>query len=583
MYISFPPYILSLSLSLVLASHAHAFANNSFASCRCTSSDACWPSSRKWSQLNATVHGQLIAAAPLARICHEPDYNQTACEALRETWQLPETHFPNPVEIMSPFWQNETCHPFTDPASACTLGNYVDYTINVTSAADVVAGLNFAQKNNIRLVIKNTGHDYLGKSTGRNALGLWTHNLDSIHFLNYSSSAYNGPAIKMGAGAQAFNVYGAAAARGLRVVGGECPTVGLAGGYLQGGGHSALGSTYGMGADQVLEWEVVTAKGRHLIASPRRNKDLYWALSGGGGGTYGVVLSVTVKAFEDGEVGGALIEFNTADSEDTVWKGVEELHAQLPRIVDTGATVQYWITNHTFVNAIVTSPGKTPEEVTAVLEPFRSKLNTLNVPSTMSVSSFPTYIQHFNHYLGPLPYGLPLINVIDVSLAGRMIPRSVVQNPDSNAKLIDVLRTSVNADLDFTTGGVALNAAHSVAGNSPSSNAVLPQWRDTILTILAFSPWDYKGTFQSNVDAESFLIDVIVPALKALAPEGGAYLNEANRRQADWKESFYGVNYERLISIKKAHDPDDLFFGPTAVGSDAWVLEDSGRLCRSRA
>ncbi|KAI0902905.1 FAD binding domain protein [Ustulina deusta] len=576
MYTSFPLYL----LSLVLATISHAFPDNSFASCRCISGDKCWPSSQKWSQLNATVHGQLIAAAPLARICHEPNYNQTACEALGEIWQLPQTHYPNPVEFMSPYWQNESCHPFTDPASACTLGNYVDYTINVSSAADVVAGLDFAQRNNIRIVIKNTGHDYLGKSTGRHALGLWTHNLDSIHFLNYSSPSYDGPAVKLGAGAQAFNVYEAAAVRGLRVVGGECPTVGLAGGYYQGGGHSALGSTYGMGADQVLEWEVVTAKGTHLIASPQRNRDLYWALSGGGGGTYGVVLSVIVKAFEDGEVGGAFIQFS---SDETIWNGVEELHAQLPRIVDTGATVQYWITNHTFMNAIVTAPGKTPEEVTDLLEPFQSRMDTLHIPTSIDITSFPAYIEHFDHYLGPLPYGLPAINVIDVSLAGRMIPRPVVESPDLNAKLIDVLKMSVNADLDFTTGGVALNAAHSVAGNSPSSNAVLPQWRDTILTLLLFSPWDYKGSFQSNVDAETYLIDVIVPALKSLAPEGGAYLNEANRRQADWKESFYGTNYERLLSIKKIYDPEDLFYAPTAVGSDAWVPDSSGRLCRSRA
>ncbi|KAI0973506.1 FAD binding domain protein [Xylaria arbuscula] len=548
-------------LSLVLVSSAPALAGDSSSTCRCIPGDKCWPSSQKWSQLNATVHGRLIAASPSARICHEPNYNQTACAALGDMWELPQTH----------------CNPFTDPASVCTVGNYVDYTINVSSAADVAAGLNFAQKNNIRIVIKNTGHDYLGKSTGRNGLGLWTHNLDSIHFLNYSSSAYNGPAMKMGAGAQAFNVYEAAAARGLRVVGGECSTVGLAGGYLQGGGHSTLSSTYGMGADQVLEWEVVTANGTHLIASPQTNSDLYWALSGGGG-TYGVVLSVTVKAFEDGEVGGASIQFNNG----TMWKALEELHAQLPRIVDSGATVLYWLTHDSFMSVLVTAPGKTHEKVVELLEPFQSKTETLHIPITINVTSFPSYLEHFAHYLGPLPYGLPLINAINVSLAGRMIPRSVVESLDHNAKLTEALKLSVNAD-GFMTGGVALNAAHSVAGNSPSSNSVLPQWRDTVLTILAFSPWDYKGTFQSNVDAESYLIDVTVPALKAIAPDGGAYLNEANRRQTDWKGSFYGTNYERLLSIKKAYDPEDLIYAVTAVGSDAWVLDDGGRLCRSQA
>src|ERR1700712_2958713 len=96
------------------------------------------------------------------------------------------------------------------------------------------------------------------------------------------------------AGVQIFEAYEALAARGLRMVGGECATVGISGGFLQGGGHSALSSTHGLGADQVLEWELVTANGTHLIASPTQNSDLYWALSGGGPGTYGVVVSVTV-------------------------------------------------------------------------------------------------------------------------------------------------------------------------------------------------------------------------------------------------------------------------------------------------
>lgn len=60
--------------------------------------------------------------------------------------------------------------------------------------------------------------------------------------------------------------------------------MGIAAGYTQGGGHSLLISGYGMAADQVLEWEVVTPMGEHLFATPQQNIDLYWALSGGGDG-----------------------------------------------------------------------------------------------------------------------------------------------------------------------------------------------------------------------------------------------------------------------------------------------------------
>ena len=73
--------------------------------------------------------------------------------------------FPYPAEIMAPYWQNQSCDPFTPRSSACRLGNYVDYTVNVSSPSDVAAGLQFAQKYNIRVVIKNTGHELVAMST----------------------------------------------------------------------------------------------------------------------------------------------------------------------------------------------------------------------------------------------------------------------------------------------------------------------------------------------------------------------------------------------------------------------------------
>jgi hypothetical protein len=64
-----------------------------------------------------------------------------------------------PAEIMNPFFQAQSCDPFTSVNQTCTLGNYASYSINVTGADDVRAGLKFAQDNNVRLVIRNTGHE----------------------------------------------------------------------------------------------------------------------------------------------------------------------------------------------------------------------------------------------------------------------------------------------------------------------------------------------------------------------------------------------------------------------------------------
>lgn len=67
---------------------------------------------------------------------------------------------------MAAYQQNASCNPFTSKESPCLQGNYVEYAIEVHEAADVVAGVKFAQANNIRLVIKNTGHEYVHLKTG---------------------------------------------------------------------------------------------------------------------------------------------------------------------------------------------------------------------------------------------------------------------------------------------------------------------------------------------------------------------------------------------------------------------------------
>lgn len=72
-----------------------------------------------------------------------------------------------------------------------------------------------------------------------------------------------------------------------------------------------------------------------------------------------------------------------------------------------------------------------------------------------------------------------------------------------------------------------------------------------------------------------------VAALRELAPDSGAYLNEADPNEPDWQTAFYGANYQTLLSIKKKYDPDNIFYAKTAVGSEAWTELSDGRLCAS--
>jgi len=154
-----------------------------------------------------------------------------------------------PLRSWLPFFTNNSCDPFAPKTTRCEIGTSVQYAVNAGSAADFQKTIAFVTKQNIRLVIRNTAHDYLGKSTGAGALGIWTHNMKQISFLNYKSTLYTGKALKMGAGVQAFEAFAAARAQNLVIVGGTCQSVGLAGGYTQGGGHGLMSSKFGLGAD----------------------------------------------------------------------------------------------------------------------------------------------------------------------------------------------------------------------------------------------------------------------------------------------------------------------------------------------
>lgn len=404
------------------------------------------------------------------------------------------------------------------------------------------------------------------------------HNLKSTEVIRaYQSDYYSGPALKVGAGVLGAEAYEAAQPAGLRVVGGSCPSVGIAGGYTQAGGHSTLSSQYGLGADQVLEWEVVTATGDCLTASPSKNADLYWALSGGGPGTYGVVISLTVRAHQDGAVGGAALSFaSDGISKDTYWKAIAAWQAQLPAIVDAGATAIYIMTPAAFEIVPLTAPGKSAAEVTAMLDPFTKKLTELKITYSCNVTSEPTFLGHFTKYFGPLPYGAyPTAQL----LGGRLVPRSVVEN--NNDGLTAVMR-DITENSAFYIAVTALGVNRHPHGIKPvSANAVLPAWRDALMSVLVPSEWDFTLPRSVEEQRESQLTDSVIPKLTAVTPHSGTYMNEADFNLATWKEDFYGHNYARLRAIKAKYDPGDLFYATTAVGSDAWNVAADGRMCRA--
>lgn len=128
---------------------------------------------------------------------------------------------------------------------------------------------------------------------------------------------------------------------------------------------------------------------------------------------------------------------------------------------------------------------------------------------------------------------------------------------------------SINKDDIFSIAVEALDVSHARAGNVPGSNAVLPAWRNAIMSTVVLKSWNFTVPLGKNVAWENEMTNTIMPQLDAIASGSGIYLNEANFQQKDWKENFYGSNYEGLRTVKRKHDPEDLFYAVTAVGSDA--------------
>lgn len=473
---------------------------------------------------------------------------------------------------MSPYWMNNTCSPFLGPASPCTLGNLASFAINVSNAEDAIAGVRFAQDNNLRLTIKNTGHDFLGRSAGAGSLALWTHNLKDIAFINYTSPLYSGPAARVGAGAEYADIYQTASAQGYRVVGGSCPTVGVTGGFTQGGGHGPLGGAYGLAADQVLEWEVVTAAGQHLAASPAAHPELYWALSGGGPGNYAAVLSMTVRAYADGPVAGAGFTVASAGNGTAFWTGVAAWLERL-LVLDAvdGLTTVWALTSDALLLEFATLPGvNTTSELDGAIAPFLDVVADLDVSlvSNYTSSVHDTFAEHYEYWVTQT-YGS------NTSLGGRLIPRATVQDTDA------ALPCLVNALRNITGGGGKMLAvAANTADGNYTPNAVLPAWRDALFT-MSFAKPLAEGAIWDVIRSDQAQLNAWQDELRSVTPGGGTYMNEATWDNQHWKVDYFGSNYDELLRVKETYDPDRLFWAAAAIGSDDhWELAGDGRLCR---
>src|SRR5262245_4664739 len=277
-------------------------------------SDAAWPSQAAWQQLNDAVGGNLLPVNfPLAIFKTDPE--GAAAKRLLE-------------ELKNPYYLGD------QPGLTQTLG-WVDawatqpsvYAVAARNAQDIAEAVNFARDNDLRLVVKGGGHSYQGTSNAPDSLLIWTRHLNDIAthtaFVpqGCEGSLQPQPAVTLGAGTIWMQAYDAVTTRGGQYVqGGGCTTVGVAG-LIQGGGFGSFSKHYGLAAGSLLEAEVITADGELRIANACTNADLFWALKGGGGGSFGVVSRLTLRLHDLPEFFG-VANFTIKAASDEAYRGL---------------------------------------------------------------------------------------------------------------------------------------------------------------------------------------------------------------------------------------------------------------------
>ncbi|KAK6217003.1 FAD binding domain-containing protein [Colletotrichum tabaci] len=236
--------------------------------------------------MRATVAGSLFACLMhgLPCLANPPDNPSSICDildtALPGKVAYPDTAVYNKTNV---YWSRRQ-----DMESSCI--------VLPVSPEEVSKTLMLVTKNGSPFTVKGGGHTpFTGASNIENGVVIA---LDALNAVNISPDLST---VSVGAGSRWINVSEAIEPLGLAVVGGRSPNVGVSG-FLLGGGLSFLTGRRGFGCDNVRNFQVALVSGEIVNANPEENRDLYWALRGGGGSSFGIVTRFDLETYKQGDI-----------------------------------------------------------------------------------------------------------------------------------------------------------------------------------------------------------------------------------------------------------------------------------------
>jgi FAD/FMN-containing dehydrogenase len=538
-----------------------------------------WPTDADWARLNQAVGGRL---SPV---------------------RLPDFEAPNVHDLLrDPFYLGE------QPGLTQNSG-WLDawrsspsaYVVAAQSASDVSTAIRFARAHNVRLSVKGGGHSFVGTSNAPDSLLIWTRPMNAITvhdaFSPQSAGTDPVPAVSAGAGCIWLHAYQAVTGgAGRYVQGGGCTTVGIPG-LVLGGGFGSFSKAYGTAAGSLLEAEIVTADGQTHIVNQAREPDLFWALKGGGGGTFGVVTRMTLATYELPATFGAVKLDLQALSDEAYWRllarFVDLYAANLcnPHWGGEGATAR----PDNSLQLKMVFQGLTQDEARAAWMPligFANNSADYLDQNTLSVHALPARYywnaEFFRRYapsavvFDSRPGASPTdfwwtgdgenVGAFWYSLTSAWMPSSLLK-PQNQARLVDAWFAASRHWYVTFVFNKGLAGAPAAAIEAARDTAMNPDVLDAFALALfgfrgppAFPGFPAPDTVVGG--AMRSRVQAAMAALRVAAPETGAYVNECDYFQADWQQAFWGANYQRLARIKRHYDPDGLFVVHHGVGSE---------------
>jgi len=548
------------------------------------------PSTQDWASLNKTFSSRLRTVTPFALPCFT-ELNGRVVKAEAELCSAVQQQYLSASYRADQFdayqaTQAEGCatapgqqclldsgnplNPAAYANTSCNQGSLPAYSIQIATAEDVKSAFEFASRTKAAISIKNSGHDYNGRSSGPGSLSLWTRKLRSLSYQPSFVPVGCGnqkplAAFTVGAGVNFEEVYTFANQQNVTYLGGSGPTVGASGGWLMTGGHSILSRAYGLGIDRVLQYEIVTPDGVKRFANSCQNTDLFWALRGGGGATFGVVLSTTSRVEPKLELSAAVITLPATVSPQVQAEWLNLLVNSTIKWASEG-----WGGFQGASISLVATPLLSLADAQASMANLASFAEANGGSAVIeTVADFYTM---FNKYFVPTaqPGGIATFS------HNWMIPSRAFNTPKGRRDLRDHMDWMASVGLapgflattPYLYSGKGSSKVKAYAYGPPSSVSATPAWRDSAVILTAGAGWAYDSSVDDKRKVANTLREASDRAQK-LWPDSGAYANEAHPWVNDWQSAFWGSNYKRLTTLKQKYDPRGLLGCWHCVGSES--------------